>query len=321
MFKVGGHPKRILVFKNEKERVFRFEIKTMGDEKWKLISGYDNYEISDLGNVRNIKTGHFLKPTPRNGYPAVSLSKKNTRKTFSIHTLVSYAFLGKRNGYFVNHKDGNKLNNQLGNLEWVTPKQNCAHALNSKLRNPSCKVVIRYDMSHKMIDEYKSIKEASERLKISAKHISAVCNGKRRTAGKYFWEFSEDKFKKVEIDTSEYSPTKFSKMYLVSRSGKVYSCQMKRFMIPKKLPGGYLSVKLSKDNIHKDFYVHRLIAEAFIPNEDNKPFVNHKNFDKTDNRDVNLEWCTSSENVKYNQNKQCIQVNLIPSDISNDIVV
>ena len=80
---------------------------------------------------------------------------------------------------------------------------------------------------------------------------------------------------------------------------------MKRFMIPKKLPGGYLS----KDNIHKDFYIHRLIAEAFIPNEDNK------NFDKTDNRYANLEWsnggmvewCTSSEMSKYNQNKHVFE--------------
>lgn len=62
---------------------------------------------------------------------------------------------------------------------------------------------------------------------------------------------------------------------------------------------GYLEVHLSKDNEEKIFKVHRLVAQAFIPNPEGLPQINHKNCDKTDNHVFNLEWCTNTENHKH----------------------
>ena len=62
---------------------------------------------------------------------------------------------------------------------------------------------------------------------------------------------------------------------------------------------GYERVGLCKDGKQKQIFVHRLVAEAFIVNPLNKPFINHKDEDKTNNRVDNLEWCTSSENNNY----------------------
>lgn len=63
-------------------------------------------------------------------------------------------------------------------------------------------------------------------------------------------------------------------------------------------PSGYLAMNI--DGKHK--YVHRLVAEAFIPNPDNKPFVNHKDGNKQNNHVDNLEWCTQAENIRHSIN-------------------
>lgn len=92
--------------------------------------------------------------------------------------------------------------------------------------------------------------------------------------------------------------------YQVSDLGNVKSLNYHRekreyFLAKNKRPNGYLSVHLCVEGKEKRYLVHRLVAEAFIPNPDNKPCINHINGDKTDNRIENLEWCTQSENVQH----------------------
>ena len=92
-------------------------------------------------------------------------------------------------------------------------------------------------------------------------------------------------------------------LYEVSSLGSVRSLKYGnvRVLKPQKDKGGYLYVNLYRDRKMKHLYVHRLVAQAFIPNDDkSKTQINHRNEDKTENKVSNLEWCTAQYNMTYN---------------------
>lgn len=98
---------------------------------------YDNFEISNLGKLKNIKTNKILKVNLVNGYwgVCISLGSRIHKKTIIIHKAVAETFIpNPDNKPQVNHKDGNKQNNYVDNLEWVTASENLQHAYDTKLR-------------------------------------------------------------------------------------------------------------------------------------------------------------------------------------------
>jgi len=100
-------------------------------ETWTTARDFENYLISNIGNVKNSKTGRILKPS-KSKYLSVSLN--GCQKT--IHRLVAENFITKPDGKNeVNHIDGNKHNNNVENLEWVTRKENIKHAYDTGLNS------------------------------------------------------------------------------------------------------------------------------------------------------------------------------------------
>ena len=95
-------------------------------EQWRLIDGYNNYEISSHGRVRNNCTNRILKTQIQFGYEIVRLTKDKKRNEIRVHRLVGFAFLHKENNQTqIDHIDQNRLNNMLNNLRWSTPSINC----------------------------------------------------------------------------------------------------------------------------------------------------------------------------------------------------
>ena len=91
-------------------------------------------------------------------------------------------------------------------------------------------------------------------------------------------------------------------LYQVSNIGRVkrlvgFKCNVERFLTGQKDKDGYILLCLSKDGSIKRYRVHRLVAEAFVPNPDNKPEIDHINTDRSDNRAENLRWATRKENT------------------------
>lgn len=117
----------------------------MEKEIWKDIPNYENwYQASNKGNIRSIPRscvdsinrvqnikGVLLKPTvDRGGYLCIHLSKNNVQNTYNVHRLIAITFLENPNNLkIVNHIDGNKLNNDCLNLEWVSFRENICHSV------------------------------------------------------------------------------------------------------------------------------------------------------------------------------------------------
>lgn len=113
------------------------------EEIWKDVSGYEGlYQVSSFGNVRKFKNHFILKKGKHHkGYLYVSLTKSKINKKVKIHRIVALSFLDNpENKTQVNHKDGNKQNNILSNLEWTTPSENLKHAWDNKLRHYNLKI-------------------------------------------------------------------------------------------------------------------------------------------------------------------------------------
>ncbi len=114
------------------------------NEIWKPVKDYEGfYEVSNLGRIRSLYTGcrsGIIKSFIRSGYVYVCFYKKDRNpKSAAVHRVVATSFLlNPENKACVNHKDFNKLNNTLENLEWATHSENSMHAyVNKKLNPPS----------------------------------------------------------------------------------------------------------------------------------------------------------------------------------------
>ena len=98
----------------------------------------------------------------------------------------------------------------------------------------------------------------------------------------------------------EWKPVEgYNGLYLISDNGDVFSVRSNRLLTPRVDRGGYKAIELNLNGIAKKMFVHRLVAEAFIPNPDNLPIINHKDENPRNNSVDNLEWCSYQYNTSY----------------------
>ena len=106
---------------------------------WKTLDKFSNYEISSLGDIRNIKTQRILKyGCSSKGYLRTTLRHEGNTVTVAAHRLVAETYIANPNNLpQVNHIDGNKLNNDVSNLEWISCRDNIIHSFNNGLAHNS----------------------------------------------------------------------------------------------------------------------------------------------------------------------------------------
>jgi hypothetical protein len=127
------------------------------EEQFKNITGFENYSISNFGNVANVKTGRILKPGLDNhGYLKVDLYIKRKGHTKKIHRLIAEAFIPNPNNKpCVDHIDNNILNNNINNLRWATYSENCMNASLSKANKFGVKGVFYFGKTNKYVAQIK----------------------------------------------------------------------------------------------------------------------------------------------------------------------
>ena len=161
-------------------------------EIWRDVAGFEGlYQVSNYGKVKNTLSNKVLKNVLHHrGYLIVGLTKNKRAKTFSVHRLVAAAFIPNPNNYpQVNHKDENKQNNCIDNLEWCTQKYNNTYGTRiEKAKIGISKKLLQYDLNGNLLRTWSSLTIASNVLNISKSAISQCCTGKHRHAGGYVWK-------------------------------------------------------------------------------------------------------------------------------------
>lgn len=178
-------------------------------EVWKDMQGYEGlYQISNLGRIKSlskkVKNKNGYRTTKEkimknilsnNGYLQTTLRKGKRPKSFLIHRLVAEAFIPNPNKYkCVNHKDENKLNNNVNNLEWCTREYNNNYGTHNKKvketkQKKYGKAVKQITLDGKIIETFSCIREAHRKTNVGRKEITNVCLKKYKQAGGYRWEY------------------------------------------------------------------------------------------------------------------------------------
>lgn len=170
-------------------------------ETFLSVPGYEGlYEVSNLGNVKSLRSGKLLKQSSNKGYKYVSLTKEGKSRGFGVHRLVALTFIpNPENLPEVNHKDETHDNNCVENLEWISKKGNRNYGTyrermskTLKERGINNKSISAYDKKTlKFVKSYDSITEAEEELGLSQGSIGQALNGRIKTSAGYIWKFNK----------------------------------------------------------------------------------------------------------------------------------
>ena len=173
------------------------------EEIWKDIPGYEGlYQVSSLGRIKSFndskkyygKPFHYLHPTiSTKGYAQVTFYDKNkTRHKTTVHRLVATMFIDNPYNYpCINHKDENKLNNRVDNLEWCTYKHNNNYGTaRLRARITKSRPVSQYTLEGIWIASYATPSIAADLLKCDRHRITDCCSGKTSSALGYLWEWN-----------------------------------------------------------------------------------------------------------------------------------
>ncbi len=289
-------------------------------EIWKSvpINNFNHYEISNNGRFRRkISDDKYklIQGTTKKEYITVSLSNGKYRMETSLHKLVLLGFQGEAlfENAQVNHKNGNKHDNRLINLEWVTGSDNIKHAFNSGLmiKNGNFgnkKKINLIDNDGKIIETFASSVEAGKKMNCDPSGIIKVCKGKMTSVKNLIFKYSDEEFKE-EIDISEFTTISGYSQYLINNVGDIIIKKSHKKINANLHDNKILRISLiGDDGKRHSEYIHRLVALTYICNPENKPNIYHIDGNLMNNNIKNLKWVSNSDTILKANRKSTIKV-------------
>jgi len=265
-------------------------------EIWVSLSsiGFEKYEISSYGMIRNVKSMRNLNiSTNIEGYRIVVLNNNKKRITKSIHRLLAEIFIENEEGKStVDHKDKNKINNDLKNLRWATQIEQLYNR--NKYIKHNIREIVQKDNENNHIKTWTSMKEIiKNNNKYSKSTIYQVLSGRIKRAYNYKWEYNIS-----SLDNEEWRRHPIHNLFL-SNKGRF---KEKENGIPKygsdNGKGIIINIK------QKRYYVHRLIIECFRGIKSYRQVL-HINGNKSDNNIENLKYKKNA----FNNPKSVLKIN------------
>lgn len=259
---------------------------------------FQRYFASNLGRLFSEKSGSILTPSVcDNRYVRYTLYKTRDKKgrKYSGHDIIMRTFIGPRPiGMVIDHIDRDKTNNELSNLEYKSQSDNIKNSERSKFAQGIS--VQQYDLDGNFRAVYKSISEASAMSGDSIDHINKCCDCRIKNTSQFIWTYNTG-----DLDGEIWVSTIISGVALtVSNRGRVKH-DTNRITLGYHDESEYLRVVINS----VDFYVHRVVCEVFHgPPPEVSMVVNHKDENRQNNDERNLEWLTTRENISHSLSKR-----------------